>query len=538
MHPRASHARPARLGSHGLPDLLLATLGAVGLLAVAIPLAFDGYDNDVWFILSSGRQIVESGFPATNPWAVYPGLKTVIQQWVPDVLAYGAFAVGSWYGLACLLLAACGALVLALYRLGRTANRRLGPGAILVCCALALVGLRSYISFRPQVYTMIFMCLTLLVMERYRQTGRARVLLWLVPLEIAHVNFHASMAPIDIAIVGAYWLPNVRHLVDWAKARFARSRRLVDAEGRPLVSERALATRTWDLAQADYPRLPLIAAMAAMAVSMLVNPYGIDGALYLVHSFDAASYGNYIEELKALMPTTADFGIVFLAVVAVALLLVGGRGTRRIDLPLSACVLVLSYLGFQHVRNVWLVVPFAFVLLCKALPAASGRPSRVPVADLRWLGRLMATVTCVAAAVLVCLGASSLSGGPVSDGSYTPMKGVDAIDRLVPEDERSSTGIFCTFEAGGYLEWRGYQVSMDARPELWEPGITGSPEHYYEDYVDMSTDGRDIADRLERAGCRFVIANSSGSVNSYLVSDEDYTCIETGKGYQVWQRRG
>lgn len=527
--------RPQGASKRHPADFILVAAGVVAVLAVIVPVAFDGYDNDIWFILASGRQIVRDGFPRTNPWAVYSGLGVVIQQWVPDVLAYASYTAGGWYGLTALLLVMCGLLELSLYRLGRTCSPQARPETLLLFSALALVGLKSYLSYRPQVYTMALMCLTLQVMERYRRSGRWQTLLWLMPIELVHVNLHASMAPIDIAIVGAYLLPDFRALWDRTKAWLARHADLTDAQGRPMLDHRALATRTWDLSDAAYPRLPLLAAMALMALLMLANPYGTDGALYLVHSIGAAGYGNYIEEMKALMPTTAQFGIIFLVAVALALILVGGRGTRRIDLPLTLCVLVLGYLGFEHVRNVWLVVPFAYALLVKAVPRLPFLPGRLVTLS-RGTKAAVCVLSAALVAVLVWSGTSTLSASGTQDAANTPVLGVDAIDRIVPEEERSSTGVFCTFEAGGYLEWRGYQVSMDARPELWEPGITGVDEHYYQNYVDMMSGSRGVKADLDASGCTYVIAKTSSVVDDYLEGSSDFTCIRPGGQYEVWQR--
>lgn len=517
-------------------DFVLACLGVVAILAVIVPAAFDGYDNDVWFILASGRRVVEEGFPSTNPWAVYQGLRIVIQQWLPDVLAYAFHAAWGWYGLTALLLLVCATLALCLYRLGRACSPSARPETILLFSALALVGLQSYISYRPQVYTMVFMCLTLTVMERYRRKGRPRELLWLVPIELAHVNFHASMAAIDIAIVVAYAVPNLRAI--WDRLRLALGRRChaVDVDGRPLFAQGASPRRSWDLSQADYPRLPLVVVACAMALSMLANPYGADGALYLVHSIGAASYGNYIEEMKALMPTTAQFGVIFLAVVALALVLVGRRGPRHIDLPLTACVLVLGYLGFEHVRNVWLVVPFAYVLLLKCVRRLPLLPGRI-VTPTRGLKTWVCALCAVVMGCLLVVGVRGHATSPERDGANTPTLGADALDALVPADQRSSTGVFCTFEAGGYLEWRGYQVSMDARPELWEPGVTGVEEHYYQQYVDMMNGSRGVGGELAASGCEYVIAKSSSVVNSYLEGSDDYVTVLVGTQYQVWRRR-
>ena len=69
-------------------DFFLSIIGIVAIVGILVPSVYDGYDNDIWFILASGREIVQNGFPYTNPWSVYSDLSIVIHQWLPYVLLY------------------------------------------------------------------------------------------------------------------------------------------------------------------------------------------------------------------------------------------------------------------------------------------------------------------------------------------------------------------------------------------------------------------------------------------------------------------
>ena len=91
---------------------------ALGLLAVACAImgVLDASTTtDVWFFLSTGREICEHGIPLTNPWALdSSNLGIVVQQWAHDVLVWLVYAVAGPHGVMLLNLAMVAVALLAL----------------------------------------------------------------------------------------------------------------------------------------------------------------------------------------------------------------------------------------------------------------------------------------------------------------------------------------------------------------------------------------------------------------------------------------
>ena len=44
------------------------------------------FDNDLWFILGSGRFVLENGFPYTEPFTMHENINFVLEQWLTDVI--------------------------------------------------------------------------------------------------------------------------------------------------------------------------------------------------------------------------------------------------------------------------------------------------------------------------------------------------------------------------------------------------------------------------------------------------------------------
>jgi hypothetical protein len=121
------------------------------------------------------------------------------------------------------------------------------------------------------------------------------------------------------------------------------------------------------------------------------------------------------------------------------------------------------------------------------------------------------------------------------DSTSTPLVAIQAINARTSEDERSSLKVFTYFNAGGFVEWNGYHVTMDARPELWEPAITGSETHYYQQYADALLDN-DVSELVQSSDCDYFIVDVGSAVDTYLANSDSYTEILMGNGYRLWEK--
>ena len=67
----------------------LAVLLSMAIMALIPAIRSAGtLDTDGWFLLASGRVIVESDIPVTNPFTAIAGQGIVLQQWLHDAWLY------------------------------------------------------------------------------------------------------------------------------------------------------------------------------------------------------------------------------------------------------------------------------------------------------------------------------------------------------------------------------------------------------------------------------------------------------------------
>lgn len=433
--------------------LLLILLACIMSTAGFLMQGNGSYDSDGWFLLATGREIVKNGIPYTNPWSFSSYRLIVVQQWLHDVMLYASYTLAGYAGTmpyqALLAVFVAFSIAFAIRGFG---DKRLTLPRLLFCIGLALFGAGIYISVRPTAWSMACMCLTIGVCTRWKRTGDWRYLMALPAITALHVNMQSAMWLLDVFIAGCFLLPD----------------RL--SEFKSVAPEEMLGEI-----------FPLSIALIAMLVASFVNPYGADGARYVLTSMGAASYGNVISEMKPAFEATTGFCIVFFAGGFIPAALTAAIGRRRIDLPMLVIVLATFIATILHWRNVWTfsissALAFASMLPRTEDPSSLKSPA---VAKTVALIVLLAAIGPIAANCYVC----ATNGGQSCWQSSERSAGT-----LV--EEIAESGIYGPAVYAedpviyNYLEWKGMKVPFDLRPELWDENGIGGVTSPYRGYVD------------------------------------------------------
>jgi hypothetical protein len=187
-----------------------AMLGALLVAALFVPLREFTVDPDLWWHLKVGRDILISHhWPRVDTYSfTAQGSPWMACEWLGDVLLATVQRVWGFPGLMALDLILGGAVVLALYVLAslRSHNSK----AAFVACVLLLFLAAVFFSLRPQMLGYLFLVLTLIILERFRQ-GRTGTLWLLPPLFLVWVNTHGSFA-IALLAIGVYWISGLTEI--------------------------------------------------------------------------------------------------------------------------------------------------------------------------------------------------------------------------------------------------------------------------------------------------------------------------------------
>jgi hypothetical protein len=305
-----------------------ALLGALLVAALFVPLRDFTLDPDVWWHIKVGQSILATHhWPTADTYSfTAPGTPWMAYEWLGETLLAAVHGARGLRGLMALDITLGAATLLALYALASLRSRN--SKAAFVTCALLLPLIAVSFSLRPQMLGYLFLILTLIILERFRQ-GRAGTLWLLPPLFLVWVNTHGSF------VVGLFAL-GVYGVCGLVKIRCG-----------------GLESTPWTAAQ----RLRLSLVFLASLIALAVTPYGTKVAAYPMEmTFSLPIAVANVQEWQS-MPFNLPFGKIFLVLlVAFLLAQVILRPTWQLaELTLFLAGVVAACL---HARFLLIFVPF------------------------------------------------------------------------------------------------------------------------------------------------------------------------------------
>lgn len=453
-------------------------------------------DSDVWFLLATGREIARNGIPRINPFSIWPGRGMVAQQWLHDVWLWAWYTCGGYTAVAVSVCVPAGLLFWQLSRLMLdAADGKLSPAALAFCLAMPSVCICMYISVRPTVWTALLCAVTARIMLRYLRGGGRRVLLWLFAVAVAGVNLQAAQWPLLAACAAAFALPCPHELANPA-------------------ARRAWAARA----------MPICAAVAAMCAASLLNPYGADGSLYVLKSLGEAGYGGAIIEMQPLWVSLGPLFAVPVAAMALGPAALCLRSGAKVPAGAWAMLLAGLVAGTLHSRCMWIAGLFCGLCFAYGVAAALGEPIARPRRAAAAAGAALGLITALSGLWVSLVPQSSGASGvlAVTESEMSPI--FSAIYDAGPDALVFSSDV----SVYNQLEWEGFKVPCDMRPEIWGEGIAGGgAKSAYRGIVDVLQGSTSLKESTEDWGWEL-----------FLVRDDEADTLRSGGRFDVLAHGG
>ena len=161
-------------------------------------------EADTWWHLKLGQQILLTGHwlhADIYSFTAY-GNNPLAYEWLGEVVLAIAYKIGALKGLHMLLFGLTSVILLLVYYYAdlRSRNSKAAFGAAILIMPLAAM----CFTLRPQLLGYIFLLITLICLERYKQ-GLQKSLWILPPLFLIWVNTHGSFI-LGFCVLGLYWV--------------------------------------------------------------------------------------------------------------------------------------------------------------------------------------------------------------------------------------------------------------------------------------------------------------------------------------------
>ncbi|MBZ5542962.1 MAG: hypothetical protein LAO07_04695 [Acidobacteriia bacterium] len=312
-------------------------LGSIVVLWVCMGASYSVWDADIWWHLrNAGYLFTHLKFPATDMYSfTAAGHPWLNHEWLAEVPYYLAWRAGGVRGLYALFLSLLIVIHLAIFYWASEQSRNLKAAFLVGCSSVFL----TKVSFGPRtiLFGYIFIILLLLILSRYRATGKAP--LWVLPpLFCLWINTHGSWL-LGLFLLGVYI---VTGLVAGSWGRIDAVR--------------------WTPQQL---RRLLLAAGASVA-ALFVNPFTYRLVYYPFDLIFRQKLNiQYVDEWASVDFSDAR-GKVVLVLLAVILLgaLLSPRHWRLEEVALGAFAL---YAGLIHIRFLFLAAILLAPILAKLL---------------------------------------------------------------------------------------------------------------------------------------------------------------------------
>ena len=353
-------------------------------------------------------------------------------SWLFEVILYGLFVRFGLLGILIYTYALLLAITFALHSLIRQFEKRLAQSVGLT--AIAMVAMTRVCSPRPWLFTILFVCLELLILVKVRRSRNFKTLFWLLPIFVVWSNTHVQFV-YGFFILGAA-------MIDEPLTRFLRNRfDSMDESESPI---------NWKVAAL---------ALCGCMIAVLLNPFHFGIYVVVVDTFKLGGLYSLISELQSLPFRSVPDWLVLALVVGAAYF----TALKRKLTPFWAIIFAgAAFTSFRGNRDVWFVVIVSAVMIARS-------QSQVLAVQVR-LSRVNIAVVGLAV-VVVLLGIARIYS--ISNEELASIIQKSYPDRAAAfiQQNKLSGRLYNHANWGGYLIWRlpELPVSIDGRSNLHVP---------------------------------------------------------------------
>ena len=507
-------------GARGLGELHLSArrlLVFVLMSLVFVLAARPIRDPDFWWHLRAGRLIWETrAVPHADVFSyAFSGREWVAHEWLSEVLMYLVHQALGYAGLVvCFALVISAAMWVAYRRCAAHAGHPYVAGFALLLGALAA---SPTWGARPQMFSFLFACVSLALLDGYVKGKGRRAVWWLVPLTALWANMHAGfalgLALIALTVAGLaldHWLAEGGNK-PWSEDGGGEADGDVNGEsakGRVNGGDGSLWRRV----------RPLVFVFAACLAAVALNPNGARLYLYPFETLTSRAMMKYINEWFSPDFHELMFQPLALLLFATFAAMILSRGRVR---PSSLLLVAATgYAALRSARN----VPF-FALAAMPLLAEHSWKWLTRQA---WGGRLATPErrSCRAAGLKAALNVLLLVAAPLAlvasrVGQVAARRASDEAQNYPSaavefmRENRPPQPVFNEYGWGGYMIWNlypDYRVYIDGRADVYG-------DDYLEEFLRAHDGVADWRAPLEREGVRTVFIKPEAPLASLLRQD-------------------
>lgn len=444
------------------------------------------FDNDVWFLIRTGEEIVTNGFPHVDFLTFHENLTLVVQQWLVDVLFFFVYDVGGKNGLYFLTLLVNIYLIFITYHLLMLVTDKKRNLSILFTCVITSSLAFFFLLPRPQIFSFAILITELYVLEHYMKKGNTKILYLLPFLSWLMIQVHASLWP----MLFCFWLPFFLNTFSFSIGR---------------------------LSSEAKPKKTLLLAFIFMILVALINPYGVDAIFYLFRSLNSRSLYHIVPEMR--IPDIHTF----MGIVSYFCLFVVWIGyflftKSKIKIRHFLLLLGTTYLTISSRRGLAYFLIAAIYPLAYYFRSNFYRVRDLPLSFRQSIPLLVA---------VLFLGIMPIGLILSSDGVLMKYSMQEGIDYLLENEDADQVRLYCAYGECTYAEYMGLKPYMDSRAEVFIKENNQQADILDEMFY-LQNYALDYHDFLDKYQFTHLLVTEDDYLYQLLLHDSDYEVFFSG----------
>lgn len=412
-------------------------IAIAGIVMAYVYLTVSVADTDAFFIVSQGRDIIHDGIPYSLTRFPYFQIDTVIQNYGWCALVAFMYDLCGNAGIAiiqCIIVVSLGLAGAYLMKLKGSEKEYTKRVLIAVLAAGA-----SMVSIRPQLMTLLLLMLEIIVIEKCIEKNDYRYSFLIIPIVIVEMQVHMAMWIMHFVVALPYIFPFRFSFVPLTAKYKYKKIKLSPTEKKNII-------------------IGLIAGALSFG-GLFINPYGAEGVSYFFKSV------GYVEKfnISECSPLQFVFYIGIVLVFAIIMFVRKIEAFSSSDYYLISGIMLMTMVA---VRNSSMLPIVLLILFSKY---KKGEESELYI---------------IFMALMVALPFIKMDYVPLTGELYNP--GYEDIDNILVDIPDKHSRIFTQgYGDGNYLEYMGYDIFFDARPEIFSAAINHVRD-IGQDFLDIS----------------------------------------------------
>ena len=458
------------------------------LIVIGIPLGiifniFKSLDNDLWYLLSEGRYIIQHGIYHTDMLSMHQGLDIVVQNWLSAVIFWIIYAFMGFKGIFFMVMIVNIVICYLVYKISMLISENNKIVSIFVTIFTDINLSLYFIVSRPQIFSFIILLLVIYLLELYIKKDDSKYLKYIPLLSFLEINLHASL----------WWfifLFMITYIIDGIRSK--------------------------KLMLQGYRLKPIIICFIVSFLIGFINPYGYKAITFIFNSYGDKYMLQYIYELQRYNFNSLIGVHIFIVILVTMLLSVYFRkGTIRVRYLCMYCgTLILGMVTIKAFNLFMLISTIPIALLLKD----------IVIKNLDNIGSKKKKICYVLITIMAIglIGFDGYSYYKMNNKIEFKHNASDAVSSIDLFTNNYPASVYVSFNDGGYVSFRGYKPYIDPRAEVYLKK-NNHKKDIYKEYYEFETGQIDKDEFIKKYNFDFILLKAGDrlyaeeSIDNYFI---------------------